>query len=427
MTDPTDIRRAPLVSGPLRTVDAFSAKSATGAGSRAVPHDIVELFRGPGGWAEGLHMLGLADIGLERDTAACRTAHTAGHATIQTDVAAYPTGPFKNRVTGLIASPPCQAWSRAGKRGGLTDQALVHQAVHDLAHGRDTRAELLAQCKDERSLLAAEPMRWLYDLRPEWACLEEVPDVLPLFQQIGAVLRGWGYSVWAGVLNAADYGVPQTRRRAILIASRVRNVTAPAPTHTRAPEMDLFGTCLQPWVSMADALGWGATDRAAPTVTAGGGKTGGAEPFPSQARQALLDAQGRGAWVLHTNRNQQPDGSRQTTDPHGAPAPAFTAKAGGQWVLKRPATTVCATDRIAPPGHRNRGADGESQFASSDTVRITVPEAAVLQSFRPNYPFHGTKTKQFEQVGNAVPPLLAAHIVAVPTGVPVGSAFEEAA
>lgn len=383
---------------------------------------IVESFRGPGGWAEGLKLLGLSDIGLEWDTAACRTAHAAGHLTVQCDVAMYPTAPFAGRITGKISSPPCQPWSRAGKRAGLADQALVQQAVHDLAHGRDTRAELRAACKDDKSLLAAEPMRWLYDLRPEWVCMEQVPDVLPLWQQYALYLQQWGYSTWTGILNAADFGVPQTRKRAILIASRVRKITAPDVTHAKNPAEDLFGICLKPWVSMADALGWGATDRVAPTVTAGGGKTGGAEPFPSQARQALLDAQGRGAWVLHTNRNQQPDGSRQTTDPHGAPAPAFTAKAGGQWVLKRPATTVCATDRISAPGHRDRSKGGESQFASPDTVRITVTEAAILQSFRPDYPWQGTKTKQFEQIGNAVPPLLAAHIVSAATGIPMTAA-----
>lgn len=388
---------------------------------------IVDLFAGPRGWSEGLRMLGLNDIGLEWDWSACKTAYAAGHPVIQCDVAQYPTQPFAGRIRGLIASPPCQAWSRAGKRGGLADQPLVHQAVHDLAHGRDTRAELLAQCKDERSLLAAEPMRWLFDLRPEWVCMEEVPDVLPLWKQYALYLQQWGYSTWAGVLNAADYGVPQTRQRAILIASRVRKVTAPEPTHAKAPAEDLFGGCLERWVSMADALGWGATDRPTPTVTAGGGKTGGAEPFPTQARNALLAAQERGAWVLHTNRDQRADGSRQTTDPHNAPAPAFTSKAGGQWVLKRPATTVCATDRISPPGHRNRDAGGESQFASPDTVRITVAEAAILQSFRPDYPFQGTKTKAFEQVGNAVPPLLAAHVVSVATGVPLVASLEVAA
>jgi len=414
---------------------------------------IIDGFAGPGGWSEGLRILGLRDIGLEFDTAACRTRVAAGHLAIQCDVSQYPTAPFKGKSRGQIWSPPCQAWSRAGKRGGLADQPLVHQAVHDLAHGRDTRAELLAQCKDERSLLAAEPMRWLYDLRPEWVCMEEVPDVLPLWKQYAVYLQQWGYSVWVGVLNAADYGVPQTRQRAILIASRARKVTAPEPTHAKAPELDLFGDCLQPWVSMADALGWGATQRVAPTVTAGGGKTGGAEPFPSQARQALLKEQERGAWALRngTQKNactrdlDEPAGTlffggrcndvswvlRNGNQPNAAirpveePAPTMAFgnnSARIEWVQQRPATTVCATNRIAPPGHRNRDAGGESQFASPDTVRITVPEAAVLQSFRPDYPFQGTKTKCFEQVGNAVPPLLAAHVVSAATGIPMPTA-----
>jgi DNA (cytosine-5)-methyltransferase 1 len=423
----------------------------------ADPTEIVDLFRGPGGWSEGLRMLGLADIGLEWDTAAARTAHAAGHLGIQCDVAQYPTAPFAGRIKGLIASPPCQAWSRAGKRGGLQDQPLVHQAVRDLAAGRDTRAELLTRCRDERSLLAAEPMRWLYDLRPGWVCMEEVPDVLPLWRQYAQHLRSWGYSVWAGELNAADYGVPQTRKRAILIASRVRRVTAPAPTHSQHDHGDgLFGEALLPWVSMAEALGWttGLT-----VNTRGDRKTAGGNDFPADRPSWALTEKAR-SWVLHTNRDQRADGSRQTADPYTAPAPAFTSKSGGQWVLRngnqpnaavrtveeptptmafgnnsarvewvqhRPATTVCVTNRISPPGHRNRDAGGESQFASPDTVRITVAEAAVLQSFRPDYPFHGTKTKAFEQVGNAVPPLLAAHVVSAATGIPVGVGLEAAA
>ncbi|CQR59195.1 DNA cytosine methyltransferase [Streptomyces leeuwenhoekii] len=411
----------------------------------ADPTEIVDLFRGPGGWSEGLRMLGLADIGLEWDSAAARTAHAAGHLGIQCDVAQYPTRPFAGRIKGKISSPPCQPWSRAGKRAGLVDQALVQQAVHDLAHGRDTRTELRAACKDDKSLLAAEPMRWICDLRPEWICMEQVPDVLPLWKQYTLYLQQWGYSTWAGILNAADYGVPQTRKRAILIASRVRSVTAPAPTHAKAPELDLFGECLQPWVSMAEALGW----TAGLTVnTRGERKTPGGNEFPADQPSWALTEKTR-SWVLHTNRDQRADGSRQTADPYAGPAPTFTVKSGGQWVLRngnqpnaairtvdepartmafgnnsariewvqqRPATTVCATDRISPPGHRNRDAGGESQFASPDTVRITVAEAAVLQSFRPDYPFQGTKTAKFTQIGNAVPPLLAAAVVGAATG-----------
>ena len=380
--------------------------------------DAPDLFAGPGGWDIAAVELGLRTVGLEWDPAACRTRGAAGHPTIRCDVAAYPTAPFAG-MPGHISSAPCQPWSRAGKGGGKRDQALVHQAVHDLAHGRDTRETLREACSDPRSLLAAEPMRWLADLRPEWVAMEEVPDVLPLWRHYAEVLRGWGYSVWVGILNAADYGVPQTRRRAILIASQVRAAAPPAPTHTQHPAGDLFGETLLPWVSMAEAL-----DLAA-------------------------------GWVLHTNRDQRADGTRQTADPAGGPAPTFTVKSGGQWVLRsgnqanaairavdqpvptmafgnnsarvewvkhRPATTVCATDRITRPGHRDRGSGGESQFASPETVRITVEEAAVLQGFPGGYGFVGTKTKQFEQIGNAMPPPLAMHVLSAATGIPVPQA-----
>ncbi|MFF8447907.1 DNA cytosine methyltransferase [Streptomyces leeuwenhoekii] len=375
---------------------------------------IVDLFAGPRGWSEGLRMLGLSDIGLEWDSAACRTAHAAGHPVIQCDVAQYPTAPFVDRITGLIASPPCQAWSRAGKRGGLADQPLVTQTVHDLAYGRDNRAQVRAACRDERSLLAAEPMRWLYDLRPEWVCMEEVPDVLPLWKQYALYLQQWGYSTWVGVLNAADYGVPQTRKRAILIASRARKVTAPDPTHTKNPEWDLFDECRKPWVSMAEALGW---TEGLTVNTRGDRKTAGGNEFPADRPSWALTEKTR-SWVLRSGQSIAGVG-RAERQPN-EPAVTITGRVDlCAWVQQRPATTVCATDRIAPPGHRNRDAGGESQFASPDTIRITVAEAAVLQSFRPDYPFQGTKTKAFEQVGNAVPPLLAAHIVSVPTGIPV--------
>ncbi|MER7204721.1 DNA cytosine methyltransferase [Streptomyces sp. CB01635] len=403
MTQPTDIRRAPDVSRPLRVVDALAAKSATGAGSSLIPNDIVELFRGPGGWAEGLRMLGLADIGLEWDAAACRTAHAAGHATIQTDVATYPTAPFKDRIAGLIASAPCQAWSRAGKRGGLADQALVHQAVHDLAHGRDTRAGLLAQCQDERSLLAAEPMRWLYDLRPEWACLEEVPDVLPLFQQYAGILRDWGYSVWVGILNAADYGVPQTRKRAILLASRIRHVTAPDPTHAKSPALDLFGGCLAPWVSMADAL---ALPSGVTVNTRGDrpkderGRAAGGNEFSADGPSNALTGRAR-SWKLRSGQGWKlPSGDVERYE-RALSEPSFTI------------TSTASRCKWVGDGVEERS--------------LTLAEAAILQSFRADHSFYGTRTKQFEQVGNAVPPLLAAHIVSVATGIPVRSTLEVAA
>lgn len=351
--------------------------------------EIVDLFSGPRGWSEGLRLLGLADVGLELNGDACRTARAAGHLTIQCDVTQYPTAVFAGRVTGLKGSPVCTPYSQAGSRRGVIDLPNVHQAVHDLAHGRDTRTALAADCKDSKSILAAEPMRWLHDLRPEWVCLEQVPGVLPLWQQYAGLLREWGYSVWVGVLNTADYGVPQTRRRAILIASRVRPVIAPEPTHAEHPADPLFGPRLQPWVTMADALGM--------------------EP---------------GLWVNTRGERKTPGGNEWPAD---EPARTLTEKARSWWVLrhsKRRNATVRRLDQPAATlvaGHAWHDFEWVRVDGRTDVEKrpLLITEAAILQSFRADYPLHGSESRQFLQIANAVPPLLAAHILAVPTGIPV--------
>ncbi|MFJ3283362.1 DNA cytosine methyltransferase [Streptomyces halstedii] len=343
-----------------------------------VPNLVVEGFHGPGGWAEGRRLLGVRTraIGLEWDANACATAKAAGHTVVRCDVTTMPTAPFRGRVSGKVDSPPCQAWTKGGHRLGLQDQPLVHQAVEDLAHGRETRAALLTACKDKRSLLAAEPMRWHHDLRPEWVAMEEVPAVLPLWQQYAQHLRAWGYSVWVGILNAADYGLGQARQRAILIASRTRDVTAPAPTHTEHPADDLFGERLLPWVTMADALGWGYTQRPAPTVTGGGAETGGAEPWSSTSRRAMREAMAN----------------------------------PGHWAHHKPAPTVTGT--VGHVGGKQAGGH----------LSLTIQEGAVLQGYRPDYPFQGNKGQRSLQVGNSMPTLLAAHVLSAATGIPMPAA-----
>jgi DNA (cytosine-5)-methyltransferase 1 len=87
-----------------------------------------------------------------------------------------------------------------------------------------------------------------------------------------------------------------------------------------------------------------------------------------------------------------------------------------EWTTKRPATTVCPTPRISAPSARDRDPDWRPgdpwppQFKGC--VRVTVEEAATLQGFRRDYPWQGSRTRCFLQIGNAVCPPVARLVVA---------------
>ena len=78
---------------------------------------VVGLFGGPGGWAVAAHGLGIPETGIEWDDAACQTRQSAGHSTIQADVAVYDPANL-GEVWGLIGSPPCTTFSAAGDQAG---------------------------------------------------------------------------------------------------------------------------------------------------------------------------------------------------------------------------------------------------------------------------------------------------------------------
>lgn len=409
---------------------------------------ILELFAGAGGWSTGLRMAGHTGpaIGIEWDLPACRTAMAAGHQRVCADVELYPPAVFGDRMTGLICSPPCPSFSAAGAGAGKTDMPLVHERIRAYARGERPPDRDWA---DVRSQLTAEPMRWAVALRPQWIALEQVPAVLPLWQQTAILLREHGYRVWCGILSAERFGVPQTRKRAILIASLDGPVGPPVPTHQAyrsgvepVDHDDLFGNLLPPPVSMAQALGWGMRDRPCVTLTSGSGRGGGVQPIDggSGARRAIRSAQGTTGWIMRSNYGTGGDPADRGERSADEPAPTVTSKIDRNvWLrnntqenasmrgldepptvcfgndaksfawVNRPSATVCGDSRIAPPGHRDREG-GEPQFGD-ETVRVTVAEAGILQSFPAGYPWQGTKTQRYRQVGDAVPPLLAAAIL----------------
>lgn len=411
---------------------------------------IFDLFAGPGGWDVGYFNLcldrgrpdGLEDlVGVEIDKWACATRGVAGLRTIRGDVSAVmPEHVLREPVEGIIASPPCQTFSQAGKRAGLDEMSKVLETL---------KSGTKHSFSDPRTELVLAPMDWIKALQPDWVCLEQVRTVLPVWESYATALEALGYSTWTGVLNAADFGVPQTRKRAFMVASRLQEVHPPEPTHAKQPELTLDGELLK-WVTMAEALGW------RPDVevnTRGNRQTQGGNEFPADQPSWALTEKTR-SWRLNTGRAWKKGKGREsaqtreldepaptlsgvrsqwqweaTEEPwglverqaHGAkrtldePAPTITASADNsnfKWVFERPSTTIVGSFRpevCAPPTYRTAGMGPRQNQPGA--VTITIEEALVLQSFPWNYPIQGPRTAKFSQVGNAVPPVLAQAVL----------------
>lgn len=195
-------------------------------------YDAVDLFAGPGGWDVAAHSLGLNVLGIEWDKWACETRRAAGLPTIEGDVRQYGPADFPG-AKGFIASPPCQTFSTAGRGAGRKALDVVLTAIQALA---DREEVDYSSFDDERTGLVLEPLRWMLEAidlgEPyEWACFEQVPAVLPVWAAMAEVLADNGYSVDFGKLSAEEYGVPQTRKRAVLVAKLHGEASLPVPTH----------------------------------------------------------------------------------------------------------------------------------------------------------------------------------------------------
>jgi DNA (cytosine-5)-methyltransferase 1 len=128
----------------------------------------------------------------------------------------------------LVGGPPCQSFSNSGNREGLRELENVLDAIRTFDFTREFA--------DERTGMVLQPLRWIVERlmveRPfEFIALEQVPTVLPVWQEYAKVLKGLGYRSATGILNAQDFGVPQDRSRAVYLGSLNGYPALPMPTH----------------------------------------------------------------------------------------------------------------------------------------------------------------------------------------------------
>jgi DNA (cytosine-5)-methyltransferase 1 len=395
---------------------------------RTPSRPILDLFAGPGGWDEGLRELGYAALGIDLDPLACATAEAAGHKRLGGDVAALDPADFSG-AWGLLASPPCQAFSSAGKGLGKIDKPQVIACAHELSRGRDTRARRLARCRDARSLLTVEPLRWALALRPRWVALEQVPAVAELWTVFAEILGAHGYRCAVGLLSAERFGVPQVRKRAFLVGSLDGPVRLPEPTHRsfdpRRHEPREDELHLPAPISMSEALGWGSEpallrshntrsgevpgglarslDRPSYTVVSSSSNWRIERSSAADRPSERVPRKDRKRLPAACARHERRRGGVEVGEPPGEGVPA--------WTRRRPATTLLGDPRVTAPGSWPR-CGRRAAIIRGRPVRVSVEQAAILQGFRHDYPWRGTRSQRFEQVGNAVCPPVATRVLA---------------
>jgi DNA (cytosine-5)-methyltransferase 1 len=401
----------------------------------------VELFAGAGGAALGLEAAGIEHLALvEKDEDACKTLRAAGLGpVIEGDVRDLdPIAALGEGCDLLWSSFPCQCWSQAGSRLGARDS---RNGWPWTVAAIDRLKPRWVLCENVRGLLSHIG-----------GCRRESVEDCPRCYLDGVIIpqleERFAHAGWF-LLDAADLGVPQHRRRIIIWAGPKR-LQAPASTHGPPGQGDLFRR-LEPWVSMGEALGLGSQ-----RVIGGGRNPQSSELKKTRNYRDLTDepsttvtavqVHNAGPFVLHGGRNNERNPKQERPTPSTEPAPTIGGK--GNQFMERPAPTVTAqevkgTRASEGSGYRFKGGPdrasdalalmtgyavpgepapaicgAESQGVGGSKARgelqkrlgrrrLTVQECATLQAFPPDHPWRGTNRSKYAQVGNAVPPPMA--------------------
>jgi len=323
---------------------------------------VIDLFCGAGGLSKGFEDAGF-DIIAGFDT--CKDSiqtfinnHNDAKGVI-TDLSKpiLNIEDYKN-VEVVIGGPPCQGFSISGKRNP----------------------------DDERNSLYKAYLHTLEAIQPKYFVMENVPNLVSMDQgkikdQIIDDLSKLGYTITYKIFNAKDFGVPQSRRRVIFIGSlNGHEINVGAPDERE--------------ISCFEAI----SDLPEESLTYGSGYP--ERAFSTYQERMRLNSQGifNHEITNHSEKTKSiislvPDGKNYKSLPDELKDTRKVNIAWTRFNSKKPSNTI-------DTGHRHH-------FHYKWNRVPTVRESARLQSFPDNFIFSGSKTSQYRQVGNAVPPIMA--------------------
>lgn len=337
-------------------------------------YNVIDLFCGAGGLSYGFESAGFNILlGIDNDDKALEVfeKNHKSAKSICGDITQICYEDIKKiigdqRIDIIIGGPPCQGMSLSGPR----------------------------KFDDPRNKLYLSYIRLVDEIRPRAFVIENVPGLVSLFggkikDSIIEKFSKMGYRVKYRILCAADYGVPQSRKRVIFVGTR-ENVDYNYP---QIQENEV--TCemaLSDLPPLEDELGEEISEYTCP---------------PQNDYQALMRKNSDKVYnhvaAEHSEKVKKiismvPDGCNYKSLPDEYKNTRNFHVAWTRFASNKPAPTI-------DTGHRHH-------FHYKYNRVPTVRECARLQSFPDDFIFLGNKTQQFRQVGNAVPPLMAQAIAA---------------
>jgi DNA (cytosine-5)-methyltransferase 1 len=341
---------------------------------------VIDLFAGVGGLSLGFEMRGFDVVLANEYDASIAAAYTANHKNTKMIVGDITSldlkqtfEPYKGNIDVVIGGPPCQGFSQKGQR----------KTIHD-----------------ERNFLFKYYVAVVDMVKPRYFVMENVPNLLTaeggyFLKEIEELFNKMGYSLEYGVLNASDYGVPQNRRRAVIIGK----------LNSAAPKLPVpKKTIVTTWDAISDLA----------YLQSGEGEE--EQPYrcePQSEYQQLLRKNSKTLYNHVATNHSKLALERLALIPPNAgkevlPKEHLTKSIySGTWTrMRKDEISVTITTRFDTPS------SGKFTHPFLDRA-ITVREAARIQSFPDDFRFVGNKGSQMKQVGNAVPPLLAVAIAEV--------------